>query len=150
MAWTRSQARESVAMQQFVRPGERILHAELALQDAHGIFAAQPANAGVAFGRPGLEAFNELFLSLRRELGRRSAARPGHECVEAAVAIGVGPALHEAATSPQPSLDLLGFQTVDGQERGAIPVPLLSPAMRAHTTSQFHRITGRSFLNVHP
>ena len=57
-------------MQQFVRPGERILHAELALQDAHGIFAAQPANAGVAFGRPGLEAFNELLLPLRRELGR--------------------------------------------------------------------------------
>jgi hypothetical protein len=69
MARTRSQARQAVAMKQFVHRVERVRDPKLLLENPHAVLAPEPTDAAIAISGTGFEPLHEPFLQLTRELG---------------------------------------------------------------------------------
>lgn len=93
---TRHEHREVEPMQQFIDAREGVLHAKLNVQDGDTVAAPQCADA-VGLGRSSQYAPLERLVLLGRQAGRATRRRLGGHRLQPAVAVGVAPALNEAA-----------------------------------------------------
>jgi len=88
-------------VQQLVGAGQAEGLAELLGRDPLGIPPPQRTQIAIGGGGTGQEPPAELLLLLGGQFGRPSAARLGPQRLDAAVAVGIGPALDEAAAAGQ-------------------------------------------------
>jgi hypothetical protein len=136
-------------MQQFIRAGERVLDAELFLQNALCVFAAQSAHTSVTLRRSGLEARDELLLLRDGQFGRRSTAIARRQRWDAAVAIRICPTLNKPTASCELLLNLFRLYAFYRQHDHAIAIPLLRTALCSYQSSQLLDIARRTLLYLH-
>lgn len=108
-------------MEQVVHARQAHRLAELGFEDALEVAAPQRAHP-VGIGRPVEHPLLERLLLVGREDRRPAAAGLDLQALQAGVAVGVAPALREAAGPADPLGDLRGGEPVDGQQDTPSPV----------------------------
>ena len=142
MAWPRREARVADAVQHAVDAADRVAHAELALEDADNVPAAERADA--VFGqRPGVEAGLEPPDLLGGELGRRAAGLAGDERLEPAASVAAGPLVDEPRRPAQAGGDLVAFELiVENEQDGAVAVALSRVAFASDASAEPFKVVG--------
>ena len=92
----RREHRETQPAEQVVEPREFVRHAELLLEDAEHVAAAQRAHI-VLFARPLEDALSERFVLFRHQLCRPSGLLDRSHRVETMVAVDIALPLHKAS-----------------------------------------------------
>lgn len=124
------------------------MDAELGVEDADRVLAPQGADA-VGLGGPGQHALAEGLFLVPRQLGGPALAGLGPDRVEPAVAVGVGPGLHEVAAAAEHGADHRLFEPVEGQAHRPQPVALQGVLLDTQAAVEFGQIVGVVGRDVH-
>jgi len=125
-------------------------HAELGLEDADHVLAAQRADAILGPGS-GVETRLEPFDSGGVEPGRRAPGLAGHQRRQPAASIAAGPLVDEAWRAAQATCDLVALERVLGDEQHrAIAVALQRPPLAGHVLAEPVQIVGLVERQLHP
>ena len=124
------------------------MNAEFLLQNAACIPATQGAYRIVRQGTL-QQALLEGVLFRGGQEGGASRLTPRCNSADAAVAIDITPALHEATTAAQGAGDLGRRLALQRQRHGPKAIALFGQGFAAGKQTQFFEILGNPFLNVH-
>jgi hypothetical protein len=152
MARPRLQTRQAVAMHDLVHAVEAVGHAELDVNNALRIFAAQGADAAVGLGGAGLNPRDESSLLFKTEFGLRSPAPPRRQGRQSAIAIGVNPSLDKAPAALGVSLNRQRLLAPQRQPHDTITISLLSIALATDASFELRQVVlmMRSHIHVKP